>query len=66
MNHRYRDGDKGFILQNGTFKRFEPIGVTWDDAYCRRITDSGPSGCFVERDLSASTDFDHLDNFCTG
>ena len=66
MNHRSLYGEKGFILKNGTFDRFEPIGIIWNDSYCRRITDSGPSGCFVERDLSASADFDRQENNCTG
>ena len=58
--------ENGFILQNGTFKRFEPIGITWNDSYCRKITDGGPSGCFVERDLSANPDFDNSENNCKG
>ena len=38
-NHGALPGEKGFILKNGTFDRFEPIGITWIDNYCRRITD---------------------------
>ena len=57
---------KGFILKNGTYENFEPIGITWNDTYCRRITDTGPSGCFVERNLSASVDFDSQANNCAG
>ena len=59
-------GKKGFILENGTFKQFEPIGITWNDSYCRRITNTKPSGCFVKRDLSESADFDKEQNKCTG
>ena len=66
MNHRSLYGEKGFIFKNGTYERFEPIGITWKDSYCRRITDAGPSGCFFERDLSASADFDSQENNCTG
>ena len=66
VNHPSLFGENGFILQNGTFERFEPIGITWNDTYCRRITEAGPSGCFVERDLSASPDFDKQENNCTG
>ena len=66
VNHRSFAGEKGFILKNGTFERFEPIGITWDDSYCRRITDAGPSGCFVERDLSAIPDFNYQENNCSG
>ena len=66
VNNRYLDDEKGFILTNGTFKRFEPIGITWNDSYCRKITDVGPSGCFVERDLSRITDFDYQVHNCTG
>ena len=66
MNHWSLYDKKGFILKNGTFERFEPIGITWNDNYCRRITDAGPPGCFVERDLSASADFDNQENNCTG
>ena len=65
-NHGILPGEKGFILKNGTFDRFEPIGITWNDNYCRRITDSGPSGCFVERDLSTSADFENQENNCAG
>ena len=66
VNHRSFYGEKGFILQNGTYERFEPIGITWNDSYCRRITDGGSSGCFIERDLSAIADFDHQKNDCIG
>ena len=66
MSHRSLYGEKGFILQNGTYERFEPIGITWNDTYCRRITDEGPLGCFAERDLSASPDFDYRENNCSG
>jgi len=45
--------------------------VTWDDSYCRRITDSGPSGCFIERDLftwgnGIIPDMDFLEYNCSG
>ena len=66
VNHRSLTGENGFILNNGRFERFEPIGITWDDSYCRRITDAGPSGCFVERDLSAIPDFNYQGNNCSG
>ena len=66
VNNRSLDDQKGFILKNGTFERFEPFGITWNDSYCRRITHAGPSGCFVERDLSAIADFDNQENNCTG
>ena len=66
MNHRSNKGENGFILKNGTFQRFEPIGISWNDSYCRKVTDTGPSGCFVERDLSTITDFDFQANNCTG
>ena len=66
VDHRSLYGEKGFIFKNGTYERFEPIGITWNDTYCRRITKKGPSGCFVERDLSASADFDSHENNCTG
>ena len=66
VDHRSYYGENGFILKNGTFERFEPIGITWNDSYCRRITETGPSGCFVERDLSAIPDFNYQENNCTG
>ena len=58
-------GEKGFILKNETLVRFEPVGVTWNDSYCRSITDSGPSGCFIWRDLYFEniTDFDFQEVF---
>ena len=65
VNHRSFYGEKGFIFKNGTYERFEPIGITWNDPYCRRITDAGPSGCFVERNLSASADFENQENDCS-
>ena len=61
-----RDEERGFILNNGTLKRFEPIGITWNDSYCRRIMDSGPSGCFVSRNLSTIPDISYQYNNCTG
>ena len=66
MDHRSFYGEKGFILKNGKFKRFEPIGISWNDSYCRRLTDAGPSGCFVERDLSTIPDFNYHGNNCSG
>ena len=66
VNHRSLPGENGFILKNGSFSRFEPIGITWNDSYCRRLTEKGPSGCFVERDLSTISDFNHKENNCTG
>ena len=66
MNHRSHKGENGFILKNGTFERFEPTGISWNDSYCRKVTDTGPSGCFVERDLSTTSDFNYQANNCTG
>ena len=66
VNNRSLDDQKGFILKNGTFERFEPIGITWNDSYCRRITDTGPSGCFVERNSSTIPIFNYQENNCTG
>ena len=61
-------GEKGFLLANGTFNRFEPVGVTWNDSYCRRITNEGPLGCFVERDINMFpiADLDDPRNNCSG
>ena len=64
--NRPLNGEKGFILKNGNCERFEPIGITWNDSYCRRITDSGPSGCFVKRDLSTIPDFNFQKYNCAG
>ena len=58
MSHRSLNGEKGFLLRDGIFERFEPIGITWNDSYCRRIADAGPSGCFVERDLASGFGFE--------
>ena len=62
------NGEKGFLLTNGTFSRFEAIGVTWNDSYCRRITNGGQSGCFVERDITIFpiADLDDPRNNCSG
>ena len=65
VNHWSLYEEKGFIFKDGTFDRFEPIGLTWNDSYCRRIADAGPLGCFVERDLSTIPDFDYQKNNCT-
>ena len=68
MTDRSLTGEKGFLLTNGTFSRFEPVGVTWNDSYCRRITNSGRSGCFVERDINMFpiADLDDPRNNCSG
>ena len=66
VNHRSLYGENGLLLKNGTYERFEPIGITWHDSYCRRLTDAGPSGCFVERDFAPSAYFDSQENNCTG
>ena len=68
ITDRSLTGEKGFLLTNGTFSRFEPVGVTWNDSYCRRITKSGRSGCFVERDINMFpiADLDDPRNNCSG
>ena len=68
MTDRSLTGEKGFLLANGTFNRFEPIGVTWNDSYCRRITNEGPLGCFVERNIRMFpiADLDDPRNNCSG
>ena len=66
VNNRSLDDEKGFILKHGNFERFAPIGVTWNDSYCRRITDSVTSGCFVKRDLSTIINFNLQKNNCSG
>ena len=66
VKNRSLEDPKGFILRNEIFERFESIGITWNDSYCRKITDSGPSGCFVERNLSTISDFDYQENNCEG
>ena len=68
MTDRSLTGEKGFLLTNGTFNRFEPVGVTWNDSYCRRITNEGPLGCFVERDIRMFpiADLDDARNNCSG
>ena len=60
--------EKGFLLKNETFSRFEPVGVAWNDSYCRRITNEGPSGCYVQRDINLFpiADIDRLRNDCSG
>ena len=59
-DERYYDesifGEKGFLIQNETIGRFQPVEITWNDSYCRRITDSGPSGCFIDHDFFAIRD----------
>ena len=32
----------------------ETIGITWNDSYCRSITDSLATGCFVKRSINGS------------
>ena len=66
VNNRSPAEENGFLLKNGTFLRFEPIGITWNDSYCRKITDSGPSGCFIERNLLKIPDFYVQEYNCSG
>ena len=60
--------EKGFLLKNETFSRFEPVGVTWNDSFCRRIRNGGPLGCFVQRDINLFpiAEIDHSRNNCSG
>ena len=60
--------EKGFLLKNETFSRFEPVGVTWNDSYCRRITNGGSLGCFVQRDINLFpiADTNRSRNNCSG
>ena len=62
------DEEKGFLLKNETFSRFEPVRVTWNDSYCRRTTDGGPLGCYVQRDINLFpiADTNRSRNNCSG
>ena len=66
MFNRSQLGENGFLLIDGSFERFEPIGVTWDDTYCRKITNAEQPGCFVERSIYAVPEFNLENNNCTG
>ena len=68
MNDRSLLGEKGFLLRNGSFVRYEPVGVTWNDSFCRRIKNDEPSGCFIERkiDMLRIEDFENQQNNCSG
>ena len=57
---------KGFLLENGTFVRSEPIGVTWNDSFCRRIESGGPYGCFVQRNIDSFPIENQPYNDCSG
>ena len=60
-------GEKGFLLENGTtFVRYEPVGVTWNDSYCRRITNGGQTGCFVQRNIDSFPIANAPLNVCSG
>ena len=39
---------------NYHFVNPETIGITWNDSYCRSITDSLATGCFVTRSINSS------------
>ena len=73
-NYRFLYEQKGYLLENGIFSRYEPIGVKWNDSFCRRIVNEGQPGCFVERDIDShqiNYDYDYLydyqlENNCTG
>ena len=43
----------------------ETIGITWNDSYCRSITDSLATGCFVARSNSSISNSEMVDN-CSG
>ena len=68
MNDGSLVGEKGFLLRNGSFFRYEPVGVTWNDSFCRRINQGEPSGCFIERkiDILRIDDFENQQNNCSG
>ena len=66
MDDRLLREENGFLLVNGTFIRFNPIGLTWNDSYCRRIVDGGPSGCYLERDIDLDAIDDRPMNNCSG
>ena len=67
MHYRFIIEEKGFLFQNGLFERYESIGVTWNDTFCRRIKQDGLSGCFVEREVGsfAIADFQNPENNCS-
>ena len=68
MHDRSVIEEKGFLFQNGLFERYESIGVTWNDNFCRRIKKDGPAGCFVEREVETHliADFNYPENDCSG
>ena len=65
-NDRLSNEEKSFLLENGTYSRYEPVGVTWNDSFCRRIVNEGQPGCFVERDINFHQMNNELENNCTG
>ena len=68
MHDRSVIEEKGFLFENGSFERYESIGVTWNDTFCRRIKKDGPAGCFVEREVETRliADFNYPENNCSG
>ena len=68
MHYRSIIEEKGFLFENGLFERYESIGVTWNDNFCRRIKKDGPAGCFVERAVETYliAGFNYPENNCTG
>ena len=66
QSERFLHGEKGFLLQNGTFVRYKPVGVTWNDSFCRTIKDGGQPGCFVERNIGAFPIDIRPENNCSG
>ena len=58
----------GFLYENGNFVRYEPVGITWNDNFCRKLTSYGSSGCYVKRliNISQIIDMNHPMNNCSG
>ena len=40
------DSFLGFELNGDKISRYEPLGISWDDSFCRNL--DGTFGCFVE------------------
>ena len=59
---------RGFILFEGTYFRYKPIGMHWNDTFCRRIEKNGPTGCFIETNLNSTLihQANHPENSCAG
>ena len=54
-NHVKQKKNRGFILHGNNYIQYEPLGINWNDSFCRRLNSSELSYCYVENNITTDS-----------